>query len=109
MTEEFSEERMDNMFRQAREHVELNRRLMVAGLEDMRNAPADMEAAEKLQDRLTRAYNALDAIRRLPCQTRPEAAEEMEATRGYRSPCDGPECASCLAFLALVKEGRLPA
>ena len=105
----FSDEEFSRICKEAKEHVELNRRMVVAGIEKNRKGPPPMDTAEKLHEQLTRAFAALHKIAMLPCQTDPEEAANMEEVRGYRTPCKDSECAPCLAFRALIVEGQLPA
>jgi hypothetical protein len=82
-------------------------RMMKVIEKNAKTAPA-LETAEKLHERLTRAFAALHKIAKLPCQTRPEEAAEEKARRGYRQPCKDNKCAPCVAFRALIVEARLP-
>lgn len=78
------------------------------GIEKTRNSPPPMDTADKLHEALTRSFAALHKIAQLPCQTDPEGAAEHEATYAFRKPCRSAECASCLAYRALIVEGQLP-
>lgn len=78
------------------------------GIEKNRSNPPPMPTAEKLHDALTRSFAALHAIAQLPCLTDPEGAAEHEANYAFRKPCRSANCASCLAYRALIVERQLP-
>ncbi len=101
-------EQFARMAREALDIVADDRARIMKAIEKTASLPPPLDTAEKLHERLTRAFAALHWIARLECQTDPEEAADQVARRGYRTPCKDESCAPCIAFRALIKEGQLP-
>ena len=106
--ESISQDSWKRMIREAAEHGAQERVRIKKVIEDVANRPPPMDTTDELHAALTRAFAALHAIRRLPCQTDPEGTARFEADYGRRRPCGSAECASCLAIRALIVEGQYP-
>jgi hypothetical protein len=101
LTEESAMDK-EKLFQPAIESAQDNTERLKKAIEKTANSPPPMDTAEKLHAALTRSFAALHAIRRL-------GQAEQEASYGWRKPCRSAECASCVAYRALIVEGQLPA
>jgi hypothetical protein len=96
----------DDFLQQAVDQAKKERERIMKVIKETAATPPPKGTAEKLHEQLTLAYAALHQIASLPCITGPEEAAEEVAGFGYRRPCKAAECGPCVAFWALIVEGR---